>query len=217
MPGTVAPWYRLDANFTPAAHGALPKVESLAAGSPTIGTRPEFKWAGPLARAEGTLVHKEMELLAKADNPAATDFRRRIPLYMARLRELGVATGDAQRLATDIASRLVAVTREPKALWLLSSKHAEAQCELRLTGVLDGQVRNVVIDRSFVDDQGRRWVIDYKTSSHSGGDLAGFLADERERYRSQLELYVRLARGLGPQPVKAALYFPWLGELLEVA
>jgi hypothetical protein len=28
---------------------------------------------------------------------------------------------------------------------------------------------------------------------------------------------VRLARGLGPQPVKAALFFPWLGELLEVA
>jgi ATP-dependent exoDNAse (exonuclease V) beta subunit len=88
---------------------------------------------------------------------------------------------------------------------------------LRLTGVLDGQVRNVVIDRSFVDDQGTRWVIDYKTSSHAGGDLAGFLAAERERYRSQLELYVRLARGLGPQPVKAALFFPWLGELLEVA
>ena len=112
---------------------------------------------------------------------------------------------------------MAAVIRDPKARWLLSSKHAEAQCELRLTGVLDGQVRNVVIDRSFVDEQGQRWVIDYKTSSHAGGDLAGFLAEERERYRSQLELYVRLARGLGPQPVRAALFFPWLGELLEVS
>ena len=62
-----------------------------------------------------------------------------------------------------------------------------------------------------------RWVIDYKTSSHSGGGLAQFLASERERYRPQLELYTELARRLGPEPVRAALYFPWLGELLEVA
>jgi ATP-dependent exoDNAse (exonuclease V) beta subunit len=136
---------------------------------------------------------------------------------MARLRELGVEARAAQTTATDIAARMTAVIRDPKARWLLSSKHAEAGCELRLTGVLDGQIRNIVIDRSFVDDQGTRWVIDYKTGSHAGGDLARFLADERQRYKSQLEVYARLARGLGPQPVKAALFFPWLGELLEVS
>ncbi len=123
----------------------------------------------------------------------------------------------ARSTAADTAARLAVVIRDPKAQWLLSSRHSETHCELRLTGVLDGQIRNVVIDRSFIDEQGQRWVIDYKTSSHSGGDLPGFLAEERERYRSQLELYMRLARGLGPQPVRAALYFPWLGELLEVS
>jgi ATP-dependent helicase/nuclease subunit A len=157
-----------------------------------------------------------MELLAQSPAPDA-DFTARIPLYTARLRELGVEAAAARATATDIAARMAAVTRDARARWLLSSTHAEAQCELRLTGVLDGHIRNVVIDRSFIDEQGQRWVIDYKTSSHSGGDLAGFLAAERERYRSQLQLYVRLARGLGPQPVRAALFFPWLGELLEVA
>jgi ATP-dependent helicase/nuclease subunit A len=189
----------------------------LAAGSPASGSRPEFSWAGPLARAAGTLVHREMELLAQSQAPDVTDFSARIPVYRARLRELGVGAAEATATASDIASRMATVTRDPKARWLLSSRHAEAKCELRLTGVLDGRIRNVVIDRSFVDDQGTRWVIDYKTSSHSGGDLAGFLAEERERYKSQLHVYMRLARGLGPQPVKAALFFPWLGELLEVS
>ena len=212
-----APWYRLDASFTPQPVRSLPEVESLAAGSPASATRPEFEWAGPLARAAGTLVHGEMEMLAQAADPGATDFHARIPHFVARLRELGVDPVAAKTAASDMATRLAAVVRDPRAKWLLSSKHAEAQCELRLTGVLDGQIRNVVIDRSFVDEQGVRWVIDYKTSSHSGGDLAGFLEEERERYRSQLQLYVRLASGLGGQPVKAALYFPWLGELLEVA
>ena len=32
-----------------------------------------------------------------------------------------------------------------------------------------------------------------------------------QRYRPQLEGYAALARELGPQPVRAALYFPLLG------
>ncbi|MEO8308210.1 MAG: UvrD-helicase domain-containing protein [Pseudomonadota bacterium] len=216
LPAPAAPWYRLNAHYAHAPQRSLPSVASLAAGSPASGTRPEFSWAGPMARAAGTLVHAEMEFLAQSSQ-TFTDFNARIPLYMARLRQLGVDAGAARITALDIATRMTAVARDPKALWLLSSQHAEAHSELRLTGVLDGQIRNVVIDRSFVDEQGQRWVIDYKTSSHSGGDLAGFLAEERERYRSQLQLYARLARGLGPQPVRAALFFPWLGELLEVS
>jgi hypothetical protein len=37
-----------------------------------------------------------------------------------------------------------------------------------------------------------------------------------ERYRSQLETYVALARGLGPNPVRAGLYFPLLGAFREL-
>jgi hypothetical protein len=59
-------------------------------------------------------------------------------------------------------------------------------------------------------------VIDFKTSRHEGGGLETFLQHEIERYRPQLETYVALARGLGPQPVKAGLYFPLLGVFREL-
>jgi len=39
---------------------------------------------------------------------------------------------------------------------------------------------------------------------------------ERERYRAQLETYVALARALGPNPVRAGLYFPLLGAFREL-
>ena len=71
------------------------------------------------------------------------------------------------------------------------------------------------IDRSFVDESGTRWVIDYKTSAHEGGDLEGFLAQELERYRPQLEGYLEIARAVGEEPVRAALYFPLLGAFRE--
>ena len=51
-----------------------------------------------------------------------------------------------------------------------------------------GLVR-VVIDRSFVDAAGVRWIVDYKTSRHEGAGLDEFLDREQERYRPQLERY----------------------------
>jgi len=80
-----------------------------------------------------------------------------------------------------------------------------------------GRLRSVKIDRSFVDETGIRWVIDYKTSRHEGADLDGFLAQELQRYRPQLEAYLGLAAALGSQPVRAALYFPLLGAFRELA
>jgi ATP-dependent helicase/nuclease subunit A len=74
----------------------------------------------------------------------------------------------------------------------------------------------VVIDRSFIDPHGIRWVIDFKTSRHEGGGLEAFLEQEMTRYRAQLETYVALARGMGTEPVRAGLYFPLLGVFREL-
>ena len=100
--------------------------------------------------------------------------------------------------------------------WVFSAAHREARSELALTGVADSQLTSIVIDRTFVDAQGVRWVIDFKTSRHEGAGLDEFLERELDRYRGQLERNMALARRLGPEPVKAALYFPLMGELREL-
>lgn len=79
-----------------------------------------------------------------------------------------------------------------------------------------GQIVNAIIDRTFVDADGIRWVVDFKTSPHEGGHLQAFLDEEARRYESQLRRYVHLARELGPQPVRAGLYFPLLAAWREV-
>ena len=60
------------------------------------------------------------------------------------------------------------------------------------------------------------WVIDYKTSSHQGGAIDEFIAQELERYRPQMQRYVALASAVDTSPVRAALYFPLLGEFHEL-
>ena len=99
--------------------------------------------------------------------------------------------------------------------WILSSAHRDAASELALTGIAGGRLQNVIIDRTFVAD-GIRWVIDYKTSAHAGGDTEAFLNRELERYRAQLQNHSELARALGPEPVRAALYLPLLGAFREL-
>jgi hypothetical protein len=72
-----------------------------------------------------------------------------------------------------------------------------------------------VIDRTFVDEGGVRWIIDYKTSQSPGEDLENFLEAEKERYREQLERYARLMALRDNRPIRLGLYFPLLGAWLE--
>jgi ATP-dependent helicase/nuclease subunit A len=135
--------------------------------------------------------------------------------YEAELRELGVP---AQRLsgAVDrVAAAVARVLEDERGRWILAP-HAGESSEWALTAEIDGQGRQLIIDRSFIDEEGTRWVIDYKTSSHAGGALEQFLAREEERYAAQLARYASVVRRLVPEPVRTALYFPLLGAWREV-
>jgi ATP-dependent exoDNAse (exonuclease V) beta subunit len=87
---------------------------------------------------------------------------------------------------------------------------------LPLTGLWQGRIESIVLDRVRIDSDGVHWVIDYKTSTHEGGDLHRFLEQEVARYQPQLTRYSAMYRALADVPVRAALYFPLLQEFREV-
>ena len=112
---------------------------------------------------------------------------------------------------------VTAVTRaleDDNGRWILSSDHREIHNEYAIAGVEDGRPVHAVIDRTFLDEDGLRWVVDYKTGEHEGADLDTFLDREVERYRDQMERYGRLMRALHPHDtVRLALYFPMHGRM----
>ena len=63
-------------------------------------------------------------------------------------------------------------------------------------------------------DDGLRWIIDYKTSSHSGGNLETFLKNEKDRYQAQLNRYREAMALSEKRPIKTALYLPLLDQLI---
>jgi ATP-dependent helicase/nuclease subunit A len=178
---------------------------------------PVFDWAGETARRVGTLVHAELQAMDVAIS-AEQSIRAREPHFRRWLALHGVPADRLAEAASRVVEALAQVHRDPRGRWILQNAREDVREHAlsgRAPGPGQGEVARVVIDRSFVDEQGVRWVIDYKTSQHFGGGLEEFLDREVERYRPQLQRYAMLARRLGPEPVRLGLYFPLMGAWRE--
>lgn len=171
----------------------------------------EFSWAGETARVTGVIVHRWLQIIARSAMkdwyPARIEalhsvFRRQLQAWGVRDDETGPAVGKV------IAALVYSVT-DARGQWLLGPQQ-EAENELRLTAMVAGICTSLAIDRTFRDADGCYWVIDYKTSSHSGAGADAFLDREQQRYRAQLDRYAAVMRMTGRHAVKCGLYFPLL-------
>ncbi len=190
-----------------------------AAPMPEEATAIEFDWAGETARHVGTIVHRYLEFLGRLDPDRQQAFRpqQHQKRIQARLRQAGVIEEHLADATARVIAALDRVLADPRGRWILSSEHEAVRSEHPLTGILDGIPRRFIVDRSFIDEHGTRWIIDYKTSRHEGGGLDEFLDREVERYRAQLEGYARLFARREANPIRLGLYFPLLGGWREWA
>jgi ATP-dependent exoDNAse (exonuclease V) beta subunit len=188
-------------------------VQGASGAAAELDTNPiEFAWAGDTARHVGTLVHRWLERIALdgvEQWPASRVASLDAPIGRA-LANLGVPEAE-QAAALDKTLRALRNTlADDRGRWLLGA-HAEARCEWPLTWNDEG-IHHYVIDRSFVDPDQVRWIVDYKTGEHLAGDRDAFLDQELERYRAQLETYARVVREIDIRPIRLALYFPLFGD-----
>jgi ATP-dependent exoDNAse (exonuclease V) beta subunit len=144
------------------------------------------------------------------DDRGSELFRRTSRLWA---RNLGVAEDELEGICDRAAVALDQIAGDDKGRWVL---FGDGKTELALSGVIEGSVQSIVIDRVRIDEDGVHWIVDYKTSTHEGGDLAGFLQQESDRYRPQLEKYAAVYSQLTDAPVRTALYFPLLQKFQEV-
>jgi ATP-dependent exoDNAse (exonuclease V) beta subunit len=209
---------RLSAEWQPPSLPAPPPFVGLEVANYEPETGVKIDWAGETARDIGTVVHAALARLALG---AAAAWESVAPTSVstaelrAELVALGVAGEELADATRTAAAAITTTLGDPRGRWVLDPRHREAASELPLSGIFEGRLVNVIIDRSFIDAEGIRWVIDFKTSTPHGDDLEAFVATELELYRPQLEKYVALASALGPEPVRAALYFPRLALFRE--
>ena len=208
-------------------------ADDTVAEEPELFTRPE----GSLeARALGTAVHALFEKATRllAAGTSMKQLRADIQGWKghaaAILRNSGVVearggqtgSGTAQGpLSTRAMDAVRAALDDPMGQWILGP-HADAQTETAWTGLLDGALRTLRVDRTFraaceplSDGDECLWIIDYKTASESAAGADDFLKAQRLKYEKQLEMYgkmLRLARGSSLE-LRLGLYYPFMKRL----
>jgi len=175
-----------------------------------------YEWVSDTSRHVGTVVH---ELLKRAAHvgPAAWQNEQWSAMSVAvksELLRLGVPHSEAVKAESQVLRAVTNTLRSSRGQWILRD-HAEASSEVPLGGRIQDKLLSGTIDRMFRDEQGHRWIIDYKTSEHQGGRLERFLDEEERRYRPQLESYAVLISRIASGPISLGLYFPLLDAWRE--
>jgi ATP-dependent helicase/nuclease subunit A len=174
-------------------------------------TRPGFQLAQDNPRHIGTLVHKILENMTRIgiswwQNQAPA---LREQYVSTRLAVAGVPAIHLNPAVHTVMTAIENTLSDARGLWILQP-HSESKTEFAITAVLHGEVHPLIIDRTFVDENATRWIIDYKTSKHDGMELEKFLLNEQTEYAEKMLLYHNAMLNLDEKPIKLGLYFPLL-------
>ena len=178
----------------------------------------EFDWAGDTLRHIGTVVHSVLQCIATAEGDVQDAARTAVNAARLRawLQQVGVPAEELSGAVQTVRQAVERMLADDTGRRLLAARGPDAHCEFALSGFENRRLVTGVMDRTFVDNDSVRWIVDYKTSRHEGTGRDAFLAREAERYRPQLRRYVTLMRAFENRPVRAGLYFPLLGTFHAV-
>ncbi len=178
--------------------------------------RPGFTLTQDYPKIIGTLVHKILENIARqrADWWLAKPLATRTRYIENRLTQAGITASHLSSATATVQTAINNTLNDRRGLWILDA-HTDAKTEVQLTAILNGEVNQLVIDRTFIDADGVRWIIDYKTAFYDGADLEKFLAAEHADYAEKMHWYHHAMRELGERSIKLGLYFPLLSAWRE--
>jgi ATP-dependent helicase/nuclease subunit A len=172
----------------------------------------EFEWAGETTKHIGSVVHNAIQCIAEdgTDKWTSDYINAEQQSFDRALKQLGIPETERPDAVKRIIHALINMISDERGQWILSKGYKKERNEVPISGIVEGKLTNAILDRTFIDEEGVRWIIDYKTSRHEGSNIDAFLDHEQERYREQLEKYGKLMQQLGEENIKLGLYFPLL-------
>jgi ATP-dependent exoDNAse (exonuclease V) beta subunit len=172
---------------------------------------PQLESAGheedqPLAAKIGALIHVGLKQVVERGSNWLHNCAA-LPLWERELLPLCSNESELHKAVATVLAQLQKCAAAPESEWLFRTAHNNDRCELALSDFTSGYRRDFSIDRTFVDANGVRWIIDYKSARPQPGQaLEHFCHDQANLYRPQLENYRRLLEQ-ALQPIRLALFF----------
>lgn len=153
----------------------------------------------------GTLIHQILQQISHhgIDWWQAHTSETQQAYVKKNLLQLGMEASAINESTLTVQKAIVNTLHDSRGQWILLA-HLDAQSEMPLTT----HSKNLVIDRTFIDEMGIRWIIDYKSSELEGDNLEAFLNAEQKQYKNQLLEYHQALYEIDRRPIKVGLYFP---------
>ena len=164
------------------------------------------------ARIVGIVFHEILQDIGETgiERWSLDQWNKKKSFYHKRLRQWQLNSKKINDAVQLIDKSIKSIIKDPKACWLLSNKHKLIQQEYALSTQSNGKLLNIIIDRTFIDNN-IRWIIDYKTT-HYLDDVDNKL----EKYKSQLKLYQSIMKKFDPiHPIKTGIYFTFNCRWIE--
>ncbi len=168
----------------------------------------------------GTLLHACLEHYVQAPNQA--EYLERIngqrDYWKLQLRHLELNDPQLNAALDFIEQSFRNTVQESSLTWVFDHNHKDSRCELPLSMINPtGYASNYVVDRSFIDAEGTRWIIDYKSGKPGKNcSIEAFIAEQRAHHSDQLARYASLFASMETRPSKKALLLTSIPCLVEV-
>ena len=213
--------YRLPAEVLKATK---PKPQAVASQAAEIASTEEtaatsLSWvAGWMRRELGSQIHRELQRIVEEGLKEweSVPLESRRSRWAWALRERGLTEDFLPEAMRQLELALQQTLSSSAGRWILAP-HAQGVAEYNLVSKEANSLRQHSIDRSFVDEQHQRWIIDYKsTEPRAGESLPAFLERMRKNYLAQLQRYCGLFQALEPtRTIRYGLFFPLLAHFEE--
>lgn len=184
----------------------LPDILPQKLVSLTMLTLNSFEWSNSYLQHVGTIIHQTLQQLSIKNNQF--NMEQAAVLWQKKLRQFGLSSDDLDVSLSIIKTAIQNTLADERGRWILNHQHHEADSELPISVHTENDVYHYVIDRTFVDDNDTRWIIDFKVTQIDEDNPSVLLIKAQERYGSQLESYATAIRLYDNRPIKLGLYFP---------
>ncbi len=177
---------------------------------------PSIIWPEQDDAVIGTVIHKILYQISidGLEQWQQTTLTEWYSAWQNLLLRLGISTTRVDHALLQIQTAIQNTLTDARGQWILKS-HPSAQSELALSSSKKQTLQRIIIDRTFVDENNQRWIIDYKTAQCTHNNINHWLAEEKQKYQRQLTNYANILNKLYSEPVHFGLYFPMIPIWIE--
>jgi ATP-dependent exoDNAse (exonuclease V) beta subunit len=167
----------------------------------------------------GTLIHQALEALTRTPGVLNSEpSRHHLELYWRQQLQPWIDDEDTlTRTVVDIGITLESCVNNSELAWIFDPGLEDSGTEVQVSRRLGERVYHYVVDRTFIDRQGVRWIIDYKTAARKDGEAEDdFVNEQCRQHLPQLDNYRSLYRQLEERPIRIALLLTGIPRLVEL-